>query len=77
MSNFGGNRHSPVGLFPGQPITRIYDFVVEALRTRHYGCRTEEGYLHRIRRFLTLHNGTRSREMAEMAVNRSLTHLNI
>jgi integron integrase len=49
--------------------------VVEALRTRHYSRRTEEAYLHWIRRFLAFHNGTHSREMAEMDVNRFLTHL--
>jgi integron integrase len=49
--------------------------VVEALRTRHYSRRTEEAYLHWIRRFLASHNGTHPREMAEMDVNRFLTHL--
>jgi hypothetical protein len=62
-------------LFPGQPTPRLYDCVVEALRTRDYSRRTEEAYLHWIRRFLVFHNGTHPREMAEMDFNRFLTHL--
>ena len=75
MSNCTGNRRSPLGLFPGQPTPRLYDCVVEALRTRHCSRSTEEACLHRIRRFLVFHNGTHPREMAEMDVNRFLTHL--
>jgi integron integrase len=51
--------------------------VVEALRTRHYSRRPDEAYLHWIRRFLVFHNGAHPREMAEMDVNRFLTHLAI
>ena len=72
MRNSAANRRSPLGLFPGQPTPRLYDRVVEALRTRHYSRRTEEAYLHWIRRFLASHNGTHPREMAEMEVNRFL-----
>jgi site-specific recombinase XerD len=64
-----------LGLFPGKPTPRLYDRVVEALRTRHYSRRTEEAYLHWIRRFLLFHNGTHPRELAESDVNRFLTHL--
>jgi len=38
--------------------------VVEVLRTRHYSHRTEESYLHWIRRFLLFHNGTHPRDLA-------------
>ena len=75
MRNSAANRRSALGLFPGQPTPRLYDCVVEALRTRHYSRRTEEAYVHWIRRFLALHNGTHPREVAEMDVNRFLTHL--
>ena len=51
-------RRHPSGMFPGQPTPRLYDRVVEVLRTRHYSRRTEEAYLHWIRRFLVLHNRT-------------------
>ena len=68
-------RWSPLGLFPGQPAPRLYDRVVEVLRTRHYSRRTEEAYLHWIRRFLLFHNGTHPRKLAERDVNGFLTHL--
>jgi site-specific recombinase XerD len=51
--------------------------VVEALRSRHYSRRTEEAYLHWIRRFLAFHGGIHPRELAESDVNRFLTHLAI
>jgi hypothetical protein len=40
------DKHWPIGIFPGQPTPRLYDCVVEALRTRHDSCRAEEAYLH-------------------------------
>jgi len=42
----------PLGLFPGQPAPRLYDHMVEALRTRHYSRRTEEAYVHWSSRFM-------------------------
>lgn len=48
MSNYAGKRCSPLGLFPGQPTPRLYDCVVEALRTRHYSLRTERGQVARL-----------------------------
>ena len=65
----------PLGLFPGQPEPRLYDRVVEALRARHYSRRTEEAYVHWIRRFVLFHQGGHPRKMAEGEVNRFLTHL--
>ena len=65
----------PLGLFPGQPAPRLYDRVVEVLRARHYSRRTEEAYVHWIRRFLGFHPGRHPRELAEGDVNRFLTHL--
>jgi hypothetical protein len=50
---------------------RLYDCVVEALRSRHYSRRTEEAYLHWIRRFLAFHGGTHPRELAEKDLNRA------
>ena len=35
MNNSTANRRLPLGLFPGQPIPRLYDRMVEVLRTRH------------------------------------------
>jgi len=75
MNALASGRRSPLGLFPGQPTPRFYDCVVEALRSRHYSRRTEEAYLHWIRRFLAFHSGTHPRELAESDVNRFLSHL--
>ena len=75
MKIVGSDRRSPLGLFLGQPTPRLYDCVVEALRSRHYSRRTEEAYLHWIRRFLAFHGGTHPSELAESDVNRFLTHL--
>jgi hypothetical protein len=36
------DRQSPLGLFSAQPTPRLYDRVVEVLRTRHYSRRTEQ-----------------------------------
>ena len=46
-----------------------------ALRSRHYSHRTEEAYVHWIRRFLLFHDGRHPRELAEGEVNQFLTHL--
>jgi integrase len=75
MSNSVADRRSPLGLFSGQP--KLYDCVVEALRSRHYSRRTEEAYPHWIRRFLAFHSGSHPRELAEKDLHRSLTHLAI
>ena len=75
MNNSVADRRSPLELLPGQPTPRLYDRVVEVLRSRHYSRRTEEAYLHWIRRFLLFHNGTHPRKLAESDVNRFLTHL--
>lgn len=52
------DRQSPLELFPEQPKPRLYDCVVEALRSRHYSCRTEQAYIHWIRRFISFHART-------------------
>ncbi len=77
MDNSTANRRSPLGLFPGQPIPRLYDRMVELLRTQHYSGRTEQAYVHWIRRFILFHAPTHPRELAESDVNRFLTHLAI
>ncbi len=72
MSNSTGNRRSQLMLFSWSAKT-------EALRPRWKPCapdsrRTEEAYLHWFR-LLVFHNGTRPPEIAQMDVNRFLTHL--
>ena len=41
-----------LGLFSGKPTPRLYDAVIEAMRVRHYSRRTEQAYVHWIRRFI-------------------------
>jgi site-specific recombinase XerD len=48
---------------------------VEVLRARHYSRRTEEAYVHWIRRFTLFHAGAHPREVGESHVNAFLTHL--
>jgi len=69
------DRQSPLGLFPAQPTPRLYDRVVEVLRTRHYSRRTEQTYAHWIKRFIYFHNVRHPAEMAEPEINAFLTHL--
>jgi len=68
-------RRRPLGLFPDRPEPRLYDGVVEALRARHYSRRTEEAYLHWIRRHIAFHGYEHPRGLAADAVNRFLTRL--
>ena len=75
MNSSPAHRRSPLGLFPGQPEPRLYDRVVEILRTRHYSRRTEEAYLHWIRRFLLFHGRAHPRQLAEGDVKSFPTHL--
>lgn len=49
--------------------------MVEVLRVRHYSRRTEEAYVHWVRRYIDFHDRLHPRELAEDEVNRFLTHL--
>jgi integron integrase len=49
--------------------------VREAMRTRHYSKRTEQTYVHWIRRFIFFHDVRHPEKMAETEVNEFLTHL--
>jgi integron integrase len=64
-----------VGLFPDKSAPRLYDRIVEVMRVRHYSRRTEEAYLHWIRRYIEFHARRHPRQLAEGDVNRFLTHL--
>jgi len=77
MNDSLADRQLPMGLFPGQPTPRLYDRVVEALRTRHYSRRTEQAYIHWIRRFIRFHGSSHPRQLTEGHVNRFLSHLAI
>jgi integron integrase len=47
----------------------------EALRSRHYSRRTEQTYLHWVRRYIFFHEVRHPAEMAEPEINAFLTHL--
>jgi hypothetical protein len=61
-----------LGLFPGKPAPRQYDRIVEVPRVRHYSRRTEEAYLHWIRRFILFHDRRHPRQLAESALRTTL-----
>lgn len=65
----------PLGLYPDKPEPRLYDRILEVLRVRHYSRRTEDAYVHWIRRYIEFHRRQQPREFAEGDVNRFLTHL--
>lgn len=75
MTTSSEQRRSPLGLFPDKPAPRLYDRMVEVLRVRHYSLRTEEAYVHWVRRYVDFHDRRHPRELAEDDVNRFLTHL--
>jgi len=70
MGTSGANRQSPLRLFPAQTTPRLYDRVVEVLRARHYSRRTDQAYVHWIRRFILFHAPTHLRQLTEGDVNR-------
>lgn len=54
---------------------RLLDQVRAAIRVRHYGIRTEDAYLHWIRRFILFHRKRHPRELEEAAVAAFLSEL--
>ena len=56
MNNSPADRPSPLGLLPGEPTLRLYDRVVEVLRTRRHSRRTEQAYIQWIRRLQLNHS---------------------
>ena len=68
-------RRPPLGLFPEKPAPRLDDRIVEVLRVRHYSRRTEEAYVHWMRRYIEFHQHRHPRQLAEGDVNGFLTSL--
>ena len=58
---------------PARP--RLLDQVRDAIRRRHYSYRTEETYIHWIKRFIYFHGKRHPREMAAAEVTSFLNHL--
>lgn len=65
----------PLGLFEGRSAPRLYDRIIDILRTRHYSDRTAEAYVHWIARFLRFHEGRHPRSLTPDEVNAFLSHL--
>jgi len=57
------------------PKPRLVDQVRQAIRTRHYSPRTEETYLHWIKRFIFFHNKRHPAEMGEKEIAQFLSSL--
>ena len=60
---------------PAAPKPKLLDQVRQAIRTRHYSPRTEETYVHWIKRFIFFHNKRHPAEMAEPEIARFLSNL--
>ena len=66
---------TPLGLYPDQPHPRLYDRVLEELRSRHYSRRTEQAYVHWIRRFILFHHRRHPMALTEQDISAFLSHL--
>lgn len=54
---------------------RLLDSVRDAIRTRHYSPRTEESYVHWIKRYIFFHNKKHPSEMGETEITAFLSQL--
>ena len=59
----------------GEQAPRLLDVVRHALRARHYSRRTEEAYVHWIRRFIVFHGKRHPRELGAAEVSRFVAWL--
>ncbi|WP_374358049.1 integron integrase [Chitinimonas sp.] len=59
----------------GTGAPRLLDVLRDTLRLKHYSLRTEQQYLHWVRRFLRFHQLRHPREMGAAEVTAFLTHL--
>jgi site-specific recombinase XerD len=65
----------PLGLFVDQATPLLYTSLIETFRVRHYSPRTQEAYVHWIRRYLLYHQFKHPRLLKESDVNHFLTYL--
>ena len=75
MTPVARQRRSPLGLFPDKPVSRLDDRMMKVLRVHHHSRRTEQAYIHGVRRYIPFHQHRHPRELAEDDVNRFLTSL--
>lgn len=57
------------------PQPKLLDQVRSALRSKHYSSRTEESYVHWIRRYIFFHEKRHPRDMGVAEIGMFLTHL--
>ena len=69
------SKRLPLGLHQDSPQPRLFDAVVNALRSRHYSRKTERAYVQWITRYIRFHVPHHPRDLSEPDVNRFLTHL--
>jgi len=53
----------------------LLEKVRSAIRVRHYSLRTEQAYIHWVRRFILFHNKRHPAEMGETEISAFLTYL--
>jgi hypothetical protein len=73
VNRFDGSAAVGAPLAPPKP--KLLDQVRHAIRTRHYSPRTEETYVHWIKRFIFFNNKRNPAEMAEPEIARFLSNL--
>lgn len=66
---------APLGLFEDRPFPRLYDRIMDVLRSRHHSPRTADTYVQWIGRFLRFFDGTHPHRLSPADVNAFLTHL--
>lgn len=71
----GLNVKVPNQLPPTTPKPKLLDQVRQAIRMRHYSAKTEESYVHWIKRFIFFHNKRHPAEMAEKEIAQFLSSL--
>jgi len=54
---------------------KLLDQVRNALRTKNYSMKTEEAYIHWIKKYIFFHNKRHPKEMGEKEINQFITHL--
>ena len=54
---------------------KLLDQVREAIHTKHYSIKTEEAYIHWIKKYIFFHNKRHPKDLGEKEINQFLTHL--
>jgi len=67
--------NDPPASTPNRTGPKLLDRVRDAIRTRHYSRRTEEAYVHWIRRYIVFHRKTHPSEMGATEISQFLTSL--